>query len=274
MTYVEQVDQAVTVVRARAGAVVPDVAIVLGSGLGDFASQLTEAVSIPYGDIPHWPGATVIGHEGRLVVGTLGGKRVAALAGRAHFYEGHDLRTVTFATRVIGRLGVRTLILTNAAGGINDVDLAPGMLMVMDDHINLLGSNPLVGPNQEAFGVRFPDMTEVYSTRLRGLADSVARAQGLRMGHGVYVAVHGPSYETPAEIRFLRAIGADAVGMSTVPEAIVARHMGLEVLGISCITNAAAGVLPQPLNHSEVMAVARQVRGAFAALLEGIIAGA
>jgi purine-nucleoside phosphorylase len=193
------------------------------------------------------------------------------LSGRAHFYEGHDLRTVTFATRAIARLGVRTLVLTNAAGGIN-VQLTPGTLMVMDDHINLLGSNPLVGPNEEAFGARFPDMSEVYSTRLRGIADEVAQAQGLRLGHGVYVAVHGPSYETPAEIRFLRTIGADAVGMSTVPEAIVARHMGLQVLGISCITNAAAGVLPQPLNHDEVMEVARQVRGAFGALLEGIVA--
>ena len=273
MTYVEQVDQAVAAVRARAGDAVPDVAIVLGSGLGDFAGQLADAVSIPYGELPHWPAAKVIGHEGRLVIGALGGKRVAALSGRAHFYEGHDLRTVTFATRVIGRLGVKTIILTNAAGGINDVDLTPGMLMVMDDHINLLGGNPLVGPNEEAFGARFPDMTEVYSTRLRGLADTVARAQGLRIGHGVYVALQGPSYETPAEIRFLRTIGADAVGMSTVPEAIVARQMGLDVLGISCITNAAAGVLPQPLNHAEVMAVAGQVRGDFAALLEGIIAG-
>ena len=273
MTYLEKVDEAVAAVRHRAGAAIPDVAIVLGSGLGDFAKQLTGAVSIPYADLPNWPAAKVIGHEGRLVIGALGGKRVAALAGRAHFYEGHDLRTVTFATRVLGRLGVKVLILTNAAGGINDVDLEPGMLMVMDDHINLLGSNPLVGPNDETFGPRFPDMTEVYSKRLRGLADAVARAQGLRIGHGVYVALHGPSYETPAEIRFLRAIGADAVGMSTVPEAIVARHMGLEVLGISCITNAAAGVLPQPLNHAEVMEVAQQVRGAFAALLEGIIAG-
>jgi purine-nucleoside phosphorylase len=169
-------------------------------------------------------------------------------------------------------LGVKVLILTNAAGGVNDVDLTPGMLMVMDDHINLLGSNPLVGPNEDQFGVRFPDMTEVYSKRLRALADTVARAQGLRIGHGVYVALHGPSYETPAEIRFLRTIGADAVGMSTVPEAIVARQMGVEVLGISCITNAAAGVLPQPLNHHEVMEVAQKVRGAFAALIEGIIA--
>src|SRR5687767_3432486 len=271
MTYLQKVDEAVSAIRQRAGVSIPDVAIVLGSGLGDFAGQLTDAVSIPYGDLPHWPAANVIGHDGRLVIGTLAGRRVAALAGRAHFYEGHDLRTVTFATRVVGRLGVKVLILTNAAGGINDVDLTPGMLMVMDDHINLLGSNPLVGPNDETFGARFPDMTEVYSKRLRALTDDVARAQNLRIGHGVYVAVHGPSYETPAEIRFLRTIGADAVGMSTVPEAIVARHMGIEVLGISCISNAAAGVLPQPLNHSEVMEVARQVRGAFATLLEGII---
>ncbi len=270
MTYLEKVDDAVAAVRGRGGAA-PDVAVVLGSGLGDFANRLAGAVTIPYDDLPHWPASKIIGHEGKLVVGTLGTRRVAALSGRAHFYEGHDLRTVTFAARVIARLGVKALILTNAAGGIN-ADLKPGTLMVMDDHINLLGSNPLVGPNEDAFGARFPDMSEVYSKRLRALADAVAREQGLKIGHGVYVAVHGPSYETPAEIRFLRAIGADAVGMSTVPEAIVARHMGVEVLGISCITNAAAGVLPQPLNHDEVMEVARQVRGAFASLLEGFIA--
>jgi purine-nucleoside phosphorylase len=269
MTYLEKVEAAVAAVRARVGAV-PDVAVVLGSGLGDFAGRLQEAVTIPYGELPHWPASHVIGHAGQLVVGTLGGRRVAALSGRAHFYEGHDLRTVSFAARVIGRLGVRVLILTNAAGGIN-VALKPGTLMVIDDHINLLGSNPLVGPNEDAWGVRFPDMSEVYSKRLRALADEVAQAQGLPIGHGIYVALHGPSYETPAEIRFLRAIGADAVGMSTVPEAIVARHMGVEVLGLSCISNAAAGVLPQPLNHDEVMQVARQVRGAFAGLLEGII---
>ena len=269
MTYLEKVDAAVEAVRQRAAGV-PDVAVVLGSGLGDFANRLTGATAIPYGDLPNWPASNVIGHEGKLVVGTLGGKRVAALSGRVHFYEGHDLRTVSFAARVIGRLGVKVLILTNAAGGIN-VALKPGTLMVMDDHINLLGSNPLVGANEDAFGARFPDMSEVYSKRLRGIADEVARQQGLAIGHGVYVAVHGPSYETPAEIRAFRTMGADAVGMSTVPEAIVARHMGIEVLGISCITNAAAGVLPQPLNHDEVMEVARQVRGAFAALLEGII---
>jgi purine-nucleoside phosphorylase len=270
MTYLQQVDEAVAAVRTRAGGLVPDVAVVLGSGLGDFANRLESAITIPYGDLPNWPASKVIGHEGKLVIGALAGRRVAALSGRAHFYEGHDLRTVSFAARVMGRLGVKVLILTNAAGGIN-VKLKPGTLMVIDDHINLLGSNPLVGPNEEAFGARFPDMSEVYSKRLRGLADEAATQQGLPIGHGIYAALHGPSYETPAEIRFLRTIGADAVGMSTVPEAIVARHMGVEVLGISCITNAAAGVLPQPLNHDEVMEVARQVRGAFAALLEGII---
>jgi purine-nucleoside phosphorylase len=271
MTYLEKVDEAVAAIRRKAGQTAPDVAVVLGSGLGDFANRLHGATSINYTELPNWPASNVIGHEGRLAIGMLGAKRVAALSGRAHFYEGHDLRTVTFAARVMARLGVKTLILTNAAGGINTA-LKPGTLMVMDDHINLLGSNPLVGPNEEAFGARFPDMTEVYSKRLRALADQVAAEQGLHIGHGVYVAVHGPSYETPAEIRFLRAIGADAVGMSTVPEAIVARHMGVEVLGISCISNAAAGVLPQPLNHNEVMEVARQVRGVFAALLEGVIA--
>jgi purine-nucleoside phosphorylase len=203
-------------------------------------------------------------------VGTAGGKRVAVLAGRAHFYEGHDLRTVTFATRVVGRLGVRALLLTNAAGGVN-LAFSQGGLMVIDDHINLLGSNPLVGPNEDRFGVRFPDMSEVYSKRLRAIADAAAAATGVPVSHGVYVALHGPSFETPAEIRYLRTIGADAVGMSTVPEAIVARHMGLEVLGISCITNMAAGVLPQPLDHGEVMETGARVAGQFIALLEGIL---
>ena len=271
MTYLQRVDEAVAAIKAHTAGAVPDVAIVLGSGLGEFANRLQDAVSLPYDSLPHWPAAKVIGHDGRLAIGSLGGRRVAALSGRAHFYEGHDLRTVSFAARVVARLGVKVLILTNAAGGIGAA-LTPGTLMIIDDHINLLGSNPLVGPNEDAFGARFPDMSEVYSKRLRAVADAVAREQGQRVEHGVYVAVHGPSYETPAEIRFLRAIGADAVGMSTVPEAIVARHMGVEVLGISCITNAAAGVLPQPLDHNEVMEVARRVRGAFAALLEGIVA--
>jgi purine-nucleoside phosphorylase len=267
MDYYSNVEAAADRLRSYG---VPDVAIVLGSGLGAFADSLTDAITTPYGEIPHWPASAVIGHAGKLVIGSLGGKRVAALAGRVHFYEGHELRTVTFATRVLGLLGVKRLVLTNAAGGIN-VGFKPGTLMVIDDHINLLGSNPLVGANEDRFGVRFPDMTEVYSKRLRGLAAVTAQAMGLSIAHGVYVAVHGPSYETPAEIRFLRTIGADAVGMSTVPEALVARHMGMEVLGISCITNPAAGVLPEPLHHDEVMEVARRVHGEFSKLLEGIV---
>jgi purine-nucleoside phosphorylase len=267
--YYARVQQAADLLRSRISAV-PDVAIILGSGLGDFADGLRDSLTTPYAEIPNWPASAVIGHAGKLVVGTLAGKRVAALSGRAHFYEGHDLRTVTFATRVLGRLGVKTLVLTNAAGGIN-ISFRPGTLMVIDDHINLLGSNPLLGPNDDRFGVRFPDMTEVYSRRLRDIADIAARARGVNIAHGVYVALHGPSYETPAEIRFLRTIGADAVGMSTVPEALVARHMNMDVLGISCITNPAAGVLPEPLHHDEVMEVARRVTGEFSALLEGII---
>jgi purine-nucleoside phosphorylase len=268
-SYFDRVTQAADVVTRAAGTV-PDVAVVLGSGLGDFAGTLGSAVTLPYDTLPHWPKSGVVGHAGRLVVGTAGSRRVAALAGRCHAYEGHDLRTVTFATRVMGRLGVRTIVLTNAAGGIN-TSFAQGALMAIDDHINLTGNNPLVGENDERFGVRFPDMTDVYTRRLRGIADEAARDQGLALRHGVYAALLGPSYETPAEIRYLRAIGADAVGMSTAAEAIVARHMGMEVLGLSCITNMAAGVLPQPLRHDEVMETAARVRGQFIALLEGII---
>ena len=272
MSYYDQVKEAADAIRSRVP-VVPQAAIVLGSGLGDFANSLGDAVTMPYEQLPHWPASRVIGHEGKLVVGTVanaGGRTIAALAGRVHAYEGHDLRTVTFAVRVLGLLGVKTLILTNAAGGVN-TGFLQGALMVIDDHINLIGSNPLVGPNEERFGARFPDMTEVYSARLRRLADQAGKAMNLLLPHGVYVGLLGPSYETPAEIRFLRTIGADAVGMSTVPEAIVARQMGLEVLGISCITNMAAGVLPQPLDHAEVMETARRIRGQFIALLEGIL---
>lgn len=249
----------------------PDLAVVLGSGLGDFAAGLQSPIHIPYKELPHWPHSGVIGHEGALVLGSSAGRQVAALAGRVHFYEGYDLRTVTFAIRALGLLGVKTVILTNAAGGVN-TRFSQGALMVIDDHINLMGGNPLVGPNDDRLGSRFPDMTNVYSARLRNLADRAAAAIGMTLSHGVYVGLLGPSYETPAEIRYLRTIGADAVGMSTVPEAIVARHMGLEVLGISCITNMAAGVLPHPLNHDEVLETTRRVRGQFIALLEGIIA--
>jgi len=264
----ERIDIAVEAIRRRGGS--PDTAVVLGSGLGDFADKLADPIVIPYGDLPHWPASTVIGHSGRLVLGRIGGKRVAALAGRVHGYEGRDLGDIVFATRVMGRLGVRQLILTNAAGGVN-TGFTSGALMVIDDHINLQGANPLVGENDERLGPRFPDMTEVYSKRLRRIADEAAAAAGVPVTHGVYAGLLGPSYETPAEIRYLRTIGADAVGMSTVPEAIAARHMGLEVLGISCISNMAAGVLPEPLNHADVLETTHRVRGAFMALLEGII---
>jgi purine-nucleoside phosphorylase len=269
LSYYDQVRQAADVVGAVTGTA-PDIAVVLGSGLGSFAGVLQNAAAIPYGDLPHWPASGVVGHEGRLVIGRLGGRVVAALSGRAHFYEGHDMRAVTFATRVVGLLGVKSLILTNAAGGVN-TSFTPGDLMVIDDHINLFGSNPLIGPNDERFGPRFPDLTGVYTPRLRTTALAAAAALGVPLVHGVYAGCHGPSYETPAEVRYLRAIGADAVGMSTVPEAIVARHMGMDVLGLSCITNLAAGVLPAPLNHDDVLDTARRVRETFAGLLEAII---
>ena len=269
MDYFGQVKAAADAVRARGGAL-PATAIVLGSGLGDFAASLGDATAMAYKDLPGWPVSSVPGHEGRLVVGTSQGHRIAALAGRSHLYEGHDAATVTFATRVLGLLGVKTLILTNAAGGVN-TGFSQGALMVIEDHINLTGHNPLAGPNDDRFGPRFPDMSAVYSSRLRALADDASTKSGVPVAHGVYAALLGPSYETPAEIRYLRTIGADAVGMSTVPEAIVARHMGIEVLGISCITNMAAGVLPEPLNHADVMETAKRVRGQFIALLEGII---
>jgi purine-nucleoside phosphorylase len=267
--YYDKVQETAAWLTQRYGAP-PDVAIVLGSGLGEFTKTMPDAVACAYADVPNWPASAVIGHAGQLVVGSVAGKRVAALSGRAHFYEGHSLQTVTFGVRALATFGVRTLILTNAAGGIN-LQFKPGTLMLIDDHINLMGSNPLVGPNEDRFGPRFPDMTEVYSQRLREIAIAAAAHAGVPLARGVYVAVHGPSYETPAEIRAFRTLGADAVGMSTVPEAIVARHMGMEVLGISCITNPAAGVLPQPLVHDEVMEVARRVRGEFSALLEAIV---
>ena len=250
----------------------PELAVVLGSGLGDFAERVTDALVLPYGEIPGWPPTTVVGHAGKLVIGTVRGRRVAVLAGRAHFYEGHPMSTVVFPTRVAARLGARAIILTNAAGGIN-TSFSQGALMVIDDHLNLVGTSPLIGPNDERFGPRFPDMSQLYSPRLRELADRAAARVGLTLAHGVYAGLHGPSYETPAEIRYLRTIGADAVGMSTVPEAIAARHMGLEVLGLSCITNMAAGVSAGELVHTEVMETARRVLADFIALLEEIIGG-
>ena len=268
-TYFDQVQQAADALAARLGDV-PRIAAILGSGLGAFGESLKDATVIPYGEIPNWPASKVVGHAGKLVAGACRGHRVLALSGRAHFYEGHNLGTVTFATRVLGRLGVKTLIVTNAAGGIN-LKFGSGALMLIDDHINLLGTNPLIGPNDDRFGRRFPDMSEVYSTRLRALAIDAAKAVGVPLEHGVYIAVTGPSYETPAEIRAFRTLGADAVGMSTVPEAIVANHMGIEILGVSCISNMAAGILPQPLTEEEVIETTHKVRGDFIALLEGVI---
>ena len=265
----ERVEETASDIRSRC-ALLPETAIVLGSGLGDFSDTLLDALATPYASLPHWPASKVVGHAGRLVIGTVAGRRIAALSGRVHFYEGYDLATVVFATRVMGRLGVKRFILTNAAGGINTA-FAQGALMIIDDHINLMGSNPLIGPNDDRFGPRFPDMSEVYSARLRKMADEAARAKGVGVSHGIYLATHGPSYETPAEIRLFRGMGADAVGMSTVPEAISARHMGMEVLGISCISNMAAGMSPQPIVHEEVLATMQRVRSSFISLLEGII---
>ena len=268
-TYFDRVHETADFLQRRLGRV-PDVAIVLGSGLGAFAESLADSTTLPYGDIPNWPASRVVGHAGKLVSGVSGNRPVLALSGRVHFYEGHDFGTLTFAMRVLGQAGVRTIILTNAAGGINQ-RFESGALMLIDDHINFLGSNPLIGPNDDRFGRRFPDMSEIYSKRLRTLASEVAQAQGIAIEHGVYIAVTGPSYETPAEIRAFRALGADAVGMSTVPEAIVARHMGVEVLGISCISNMAAGILPQALTEEEVIETTGRVRQTFIGLLEGII---
>lgn len=270
MSMLTDLDEAVRVLRAQAG-VAPPVAIVLGSGLGPFAETLDAPRVLPYEMIPYWPASAVIGHAGRLVVGTHGtGTRVAALSGRVHLYEGHPVADVVFGVRAMARWGVRHLLLTNAAGGIN-VAFSTGALMAIDDHINMMGVNPLVGPNDPDMGERFPDMTTLYSPALRDALDAAAADVGVPLAHGVYVGVLGPSYETPAEIRAFRALGADAVGMSTVPEAIAARHMGLQVAGLSCITNPAAGVVPEPLRHDDVMDVAARVRGQFIALLDAFI---
>ncbi len=263
-------DAAVAVLQQRAGAA-PDVAVVLGSGLGDFAGTLRNSASIAYESIPGWPASAVVGHAGTLVVGTHdSGARVAALSGRAHLYEGHDVSRAVFGVRAMVRWGVPRVVLTNAAGGINTA-FTQGALMLIDDHINMLGANPLVGPNVDALGVRFPDMTYVYDRDLRRLAMEAAAAAGVALQRGIYLATLGPSYETPAEIRAFRSLGADAVGMSTVPEAIAARHMGAAVAGISCITNPAAGVVDEPLRHEDVMETAARVRGEFIALLDAFI---
>jgi len=265
----ERAEHATRIIRART-TVEPRIAVVLGSGLGGFADDFEEPVAIPYDEIPGFMRSTAQGHAGRLVIGKIDGIPVLGMQGRLHYYEGYSLEEVTFPVRTFGLLGIKTLVLTNASGGIN-VQLSEGALMVISDHLNLMGVNPLRGPNDERFGPRFPDMSAVYSPELQELVVEEAKAIGIEVRRGIYGALSGPSYETPAEIHLLRNLGADAVGMSTVPEAIVARHMGIEVLGISCITNMAAGISDEPINHEDVMATGDRVRETFTELLRRVI---
>ena len=248
----------------------PKIALVLGSGLGAFADELSHPTKIPYAQIPHFPQSTAIGHAGQLVLGTVNHIAVAGMQGRVHLYEGYSVHDVAFPIRVFDRMGVKAVILTNAAGGIKR-EFTQGTLVVIKDHINLQNANPLTGPNDERFGPRFPDMTTAYDKRFREMAVGEGNRKGIGLHEGVYAALAGPNYETPAEIRYLRTIGADLVGMSTVPEVIAARHSGIRVLGISCVTNAAAGILDQPLNHNEVLETAERVKGQFVSLLKMII---
>ena len=248
----------------------PEIGLILGSGLGVMADAIENPVVIPYDQIPHFPVSTVEGHASELVAGTIEGRKVVMMKGRFHLYEGYDVKYVTFPIRVMRELGVHTLIVTNAAGGIN-TSYEPGNLMLISDHINFMFRNPLIGPHEEELGVRFPDMSEAYSLKLREAAKAVAAEQGLQLQEGVYIGLLGPSYETPAEIRMMRKLGADAVGMSTVPEVIVARHAGMNVLGISCISNMAAGILDQPLSHAEVMETGERVKDQFMQLVKGVI---
>ncbi|WP_046214971.1 purine-nucleoside phosphorylase [Paenibacillus wulumuqiensis] len=248
----------------------PEVGLILGSGLGVLAELVEEGVSIPYNSIPHFPVSTVEGHDGELLLGKVQGRPVVMMKGRFHMYEGYGPEVTAFPVRVMKELGVSSLLVTNAAGGVN-TSYEPGDLMVLSDHLNMTGRNPLIGPNDSALGVRFPDMSEAYSRRLRQVFKDTAAQQGLKVQEGVYAGLLGPTYETPAEIVMLRTLGADAVGMSTVSETIVARHAGIEVLGISCITNMAAGILDQPLSHDEVMETADRVRDQFLKLVLAVI---
>ncbi len=276
MTYFDQVAEAAKFLRTRMGRLTPRVGVVLGSGLGAVASRVSEGVVIPYSDIPHFPQSTVEGHAGRIVAGRLGGAPVVVMQGRVHFYEGYTQAQVTFPMRVLGAAGIEAVILTNAAGGIRE-SYELGQLVALSDHINMMGWNPMVGPNDARFGrkkntgLRFFDMTEAYSQRLRGLAQQAAHDEGITIAEGVYLAVSGPSFETPAEIRAFRTLGADLVGMSTVPETIVARHMGIEVLGISCVTNKAAGMSDRPLSHEEVFETGRLVERRLSGVLERLV---
>jgi purine-nucleoside phosphorylase len=248
----------------------PSTGLILGSGLGVLAEEIENPISISYDEIPHFPVSTVAGHKGRLVIGDLKGKCVIAMQGRFHFYEGHSMEAVTYPIRVMKAIGVKQILVTNAAGGINQ-SFKPGDLMIIQDHINLTSQNPLIGPNETEFGERFPDMSEAYSKKLITLAKGVAAKEKVNVVEGIYAGVIGPSYETPAEIKFLHMIGADAIGMSTVPEVIVARHSGLDVLGISCISNMAAGIADYTLTHDEVIETTEMIKAQFLQLVKGII---
>jgi purine-nucleoside phosphorylase len=248
----------------------PCIGLVLGSGLGGFADSLTDAARIHFHEIPAFPRSTAIGHAGQMVIGKAGTTPVAVMQGRVHLYEGYSPQQVAFPMRVFGRMGIRSVILTNAAGGIN-LNYQQGALVLIRDHINLQGSNPLVGPNDDRFGVRFPDMTHAYAKEYRAMAREEAAKLGMTLHEGVYAALLGPSYETPAEINYLRTIGADLVGMSTAFEVIAARHLGIKVLAISCVTNMAAGILDQPLSHQEVMETGERVKSSFEALLRAVL---
>jgi purine-nucleoside phosphorylase len=262
-------DSAATFLLSRTS-LPPQIGLVLGSGLGAFADQLSESVRIPYADIPSFPRSTTVGHAGQMVLGKAGDTSVVAMQGRVHLYEGYSAAEVIFPIRVLGRIGIRALILTNAAGGIN-LAYKQGALVVITDHVNLQGQNPLVGPNDERFGPRFPDMTQAYYKPYRQVALEAARQRNTAIHEGVYAGLLGPSYETPAEIRYLRTIGADLVGMSTIPEVIAARQMGIKILAISCVTNMAAGILDKPLNHEEVLETTARVQVDFVALVEAVL---
>jgi purine-nucleoside phosphorylase len=265
----KELHSAVDAIRAQTDAT-PAVGIVLGSGLGGFADALEDAVEISYADIPGWPVTTAVGHAGTLVLGSFGSVSVAVMRGRAHLYEGMSPAKVVFGIRVLGLLGVHTLVLTNAVGAIDD-RLRPGQLAIISDHLNLQAQSPLVGPNDESLGPRFPDMSDAYDPELRAAATAAAERLSLDLGEGVYAAWLGPAFETPAEIRMLRTLGADLVGMSTVPEVLAARHMGLRCLAISCVTNLAAGVSPEPIDHERVLEVGAQAAGSLVALLRELV---
>jgi len=266
----DKVQECVAVVRARAKGLEPKAAVILGSGLGGFADALTDAVAVPYEQLPHFPRSSVSGHAGRLVLGKLDGQAVVVMQGRVHFYEGYPAWQVAFPARVLCALKPKALVVTNAAGGINP-GFKPGDLMAITDHLNLSGFNSLVGPNEDALGPRFPDMSHAYAPELLTLLEGCAKAEQVTLRKGVYVQLSGPSYETPAEIRMLRTLGADAVGMSTVPEVIAAAHMGVKVAGVSCITNLAAGISSQPLSHAEVSETADRVKDVFTRLLKRFV---